>query len=356
MTTNKNQSNKKNARQTISISHALKDWIERFVNVNNKKDPEDERFKSVSSFYNYVLDNMMTLFENGKTLKDLENYVDGIIYDFYEDFSFRASIPYYEVAVEPNRYSISFYDRMPEFLLAIKEFYLKNPQNIDEFTTLHERFEKYAKSNKLTKEYKFFEVERGKPSKFILEYSGLQKNLHFENCKMIASIYGFAGFKIKECLYSDKSLYCRYVLEDSDLVYSDDIAQKQRIQIVRDNLSYFVNYREIVNDPQDYYLWMKFADDKDCFINFNLTKTRNNWIDTIIKDIKKYGSQSLVLVNLLKVFEKLHWISIIDEKEYIFKILLSKEKYNEEIDYMMQKLSEHANVKSINDNIILIPN
>ncbi len=50
MTSKKYLSNKRTAQQTISTSPAIKDWVKRYVNVNRSKDPNDESFKSISTF------------------------------------------------------------------------------------------------------------------------------------------------------------------------------------------------------------------------------------------------------------------------------------------------------------------
>ena len=60
-TSKKFLSEKKTSQQTISISPALKDWIERYVSVNRKEYPKDMRFKSISSFYNYTMDKCMEI-------------------------------------------------------------------------------------------------------------------------------------------------------------------------------------------------------------------------------------------------------------------------------------------------------
>ncbi len=55
MTAQKYLSQKKTVCQTFSLSPALKDWVGRYVRVNNKKAPEKEQFKSVSAFISSLL-------------------------------------------------------------------------------------------------------------------------------------------------------------------------------------------------------------------------------------------------------------------------------------------------------------
>lgn len=77
---------KKTALQTISISPSLKKRIEQYVNINQQKRPEDQRYKSISAFYNSVLKRSLDIFEKGKTLADLEKFADSEIIQFYELF------------------------------------------------------------------------------------------------------------------------------------------------------------------------------------------------------------------------------------------------------------------------------
>ena len=96
MPSKKPLSKKKITQQTISITPELKDQIENYVIVNQKKNPNDKRFKSVSAFYNYVLKNTMDCFDKGKSLDDFEDYVDSEFTNFFDRISFKATIPYYE--------------------------------------------------------------------------------------------------------------------------------------------------------------------------------------------------------------------------------------------------------------------
>ncbi|MFX1310968.1 MAG: hypothetical protein ACFE8C_14820, partial [Promethearchaeota archaeon] len=93
MSSEKPLSKKKITQQTISISPALKDRIEQYVIENQKKNPKDRRFKSVSAFYTSVFEKLMDILEQGKTLDDLSAFVDTEIKDFFNKISFNALIP-----------------------------------------------------------------------------------------------------------------------------------------------------------------------------------------------------------------------------------------------------------------------
>ena len=75
MTTKRYLSNKKTTQQTISISPSLKDWIRRYVSVMHKKKPEEEYYKSISAFYCYILEKVLKIFQEGKSLDDFDRLV-----------------------------------------------------------------------------------------------------------------------------------------------------------------------------------------------------------------------------------------------------------------------------------------
>ena len=106
MTPSKFLSNKKSTQQSISISPALKDWVERYVRVQHQKNPEDERYKSVSAFYCSVMEKVLHTFEIGKTLDDFDRLMDPQMNDFIDDFSSNLFIPYIEPAVAMDKYSL----------------------------------------------------------------------------------------------------------------------------------------------------------------------------------------------------------------------------------------------------------
>ena len=59
MTSKKYLSNKKTAQQTFSLSPALKELIKRFVNVNRRNSPDEDKFQSVSRFISTTLEKTM---------------------------------------------------------------------------------------------------------------------------------------------------------------------------------------------------------------------------------------------------------------------------------------------------------
>lgn len=344
-------SKKKITQQTISISPALKDRIEQYVIENHKKNSKDNRFKSISAFYNYVIEKTIDCFEQGKTLDDFEAFVDSEIKNFFDKISFKALIPYYETAIRTNRYTHPLFEKNTFFYLTLRRLYLDrmDPYDITSIKSIFNRVKNYMVSNNLTKEVNLdlFTGKTGKELSGVFEYAGLYKNLTIENCKYNAAFFGLLGVKITNFLFSDKDNYFRFDLKTTDLFYRKDLAKKERINLINDNLSYFFNYLRIIND-KDYYFWMKLADDKQAIIKFNNEEAKKDWLNLIESEIDKFGDKGEYLLNILKFFEKLHWIEIESEKDLIFQLRISKSKFEKEIDYLLKVLSKKSEISHIN--------
>ncbi|UCC18804.1 MAG: hypothetical protein JSV62_11935 [Promethearchaeota archaeon] len=351
MTSEKPLSQKKTTQQTISISPALKDRIEQYVIEKQNKDPKDHRVKSISAFYNFVLEKTIDCFEQGKTLNDFETFVDSEIRGFFEKISFNALIPYYETAIRTNRYTHPFFEKNIFFYLTLRRLYLDrmDPYDIASIKSIFNRVKNYLMSQNLTKDVNLdiFIGKNGKGLTGIFEYSGLYKNLTFENCKYNAALFGLLGTKITNFLYSDKENYFRFDLKATDLFYRKELAKKERIELVNHNLSYFFNYPRILDD-KDYYFWMRLAEDRNAIINFNNEETQKDWINLTERDIDKFGDHEDYALNLLKFFEKLHWIEIESEKDLIFQIKLSEKRFQNEKELLLGTLSQRSKILQIN--------
>ncbi|MFX0155163.1 MAG: hypothetical protein ACFE9Q_11605, partial [Candidatus Hodarchaeota archaeon] len=330
MATERSLSKKKITQQTISISPALKDRIERYIHENNKKNPKDKRFKSISAFYNDVMERALDSFEKGKTLDDFEAFADTEIKGFFDKISFKGVIPYYETALRTNRYTPPFFEKNIFFYLTLRNLYLDrmDPYDISSIKGMFNRIKNYMLSNNLTKEVNLdlFTGKTGKELSGVFEYAGLYKNLTIENCKYNAAIFGLLGVKLTDFLYSDKDNYFRFDLKTTDLFYRTDLAKKERIKLINCNLSYFFNFLKIIDD-KDYYFWMKLAEDKNVIINFNTEDIQNEWVNLIKKETDEFGEEEDFHLYMLKFFKKLHWIEIESEKDLIFQIKLSRKKF-----------------------------
>ena len=356
MTTKKYLSNKKTAQQTISLSPALKEWIERYVKVNQRKNPDDKRFKSVSAFYNNVMEQSMECFKSGKTLDDFKRFIDEETKEFFDQFTFKGIIPFYEFILKSNRYTNFAFHEFPRFLFGFRNLFIGGLKPF-ESRKIKERFERlknFYLKNKLTKEIRIdiFTEENSKYPKGVFEYIGVYRNLFFENCKFNAALIAVLGAKITDITFSETDLYCRFDMIATDLLYHKKIAIRERFKLIEHNLSFLTNYYKIIND-EGFYLWMKMSKDKGVFIGFKDSKVKNKWLNLIIKDVEKHSKDSNFLLNILKYFERLHWIDIESEEELSFVIRLSKEKNNEARVFLLNYLSQHSTISNIDEKFYL---
>jgi len=340
---------RKTSQQTISISPELKGRIEEYVMINHENHPNDKRYRSNSAFYTSVMEKILDCFDKGKTLDDFDSFVDSEVKDFFERVSFNALIPYYEDAIITNKYTDPTFEKIPLFFLTLRRLYLSimDPYDIKSIHELMGRIRNYLLSNNLTKEIRLdlFTGGSARDLTGIFEYVGIYKNLCFETCKNTAAIFGLLGVKITESLYSEKDLYCRFDLQATDLFFRGELAKKEIIKLVQHNVSYFINYNEIVNDL-DNYIFSKMADDKNVILIFNSEEEREDWINVITKDISKFAEEEDFPLSLLKFFEKLHWIEIenlVGNKDIIFHIRLKMKCQQNEIEFLLNTLNTLSN-------------
>jgi len=358
MTPKKYLSNKKISQQAISISPALKDWIKRHVTVMHEKYPHDERYKSISAFYCFVMENALNIFEKGKTLDDFNKVVDSEIDELYDKFGFKAIVPFHELVFKMNRYTEIDIFSMLNFILTMRKYYTQglDPHNLEAFKLSLDRMKTAWFSDKILKEalIEFYSKKDSKYPSVIFEYSAEKgyKNLHFENCKFNAAGFGLLGAKLTDFIYSDEDIYARYDLNLTELFFKKELALKERTKLINHNLRFLINYERIVND-KNYYLWIKLAEDNDVIINFINNKTRERWAEAIEKDLKEFGTNEMFLLNLLKYFEQLHWIRIENEADLTFQIRISKEENKEDYDFMVNYLSKYANITQENGRFYL---
>ncbi|MFX0072891.1 MAG: hypothetical protein ACFFAO_17580 [Candidatus Hermodarchaeota archaeon] len=345
---------KKKESLSISISRDINEWIGRYVSKNHRLNPNDIRFKNKSKFCSYLLEKCMEILTSGKSLDEIDSIPDKKVVDLYENLSFKAVIPFFNIGILNNKYSDENIKFSPSMFLRFREWILddlsfNNFENMKKFLN---RVKKFLLSNKLTKDLKidFFKEKGGKYFNAILEYIGIYKNLHYENCKAMAGIFGYLGFKLESFMFSENDLYTRFDFKETDLFTSKEFAKKKRMELLEQNLKYLINYYNIIND-EDHYLWMNLAKDKGVFINFPDDKIFKKWLNIIENDFRKFGVKEEFFLYLLKFFEKIHWIKIEDNDQLAFKLNdFSKinEGSKEEI-LMMQIIRQYTHVSKENN-------
>lgn len=351
MSSKKFLSNKKTAQQTISISPALKDWIIRHVHVNHQKNQEDNRFKSVSAFYGYVMEKLLSLYKKGKTLDDLEKIEDKKIKKFFDRFTFQATIPLYEMVVEDHRYSPFSFEFNTRFLLVYLDMFKREVRshNFKDLEIFFERIRsRYAKTN-VSKDMRI-EMNLGKnnaPARGTLEFIGKYRNLHFENCKFFAAIFAILGIRVTDFIYSPDDYYCRFELIETDLLFNkEELAKKERLKLIEENVDYITNYNRMLDD-KDFYLWMKLAEDNEIFISFKNQIAFNKWIKNIEIQLRKFGRKEEFFAKILLFFNKLHWIRIENIKNLSFRVEQVIEKNKKQKHYLFDYLSKSSELSEI---------
>jgi len=344
-------SNKKTSSQNISISPALKDKIERYVRKMHKKNPDDERYKSVSSFYCETFENVLKIFEKGKTLDDFDQIIDKDVRNLIDDYTFNGLIPMYEAGVESHRYIPFDFDSMIRYIFFLRKYYMKgfDFHNFNSIKLQLEKLNNFHKKNKISidETLEIFQGKKREETTGTFEFSANYNNLHYINCKLDVVVFGMLGIKITDFIYSDKNYYARFNLKVTDLLFRKEIAKKERLELINENLKFLINFAKVVND-KSYHLWIKLADDNEFLLTFKKQDYFNKWMEEIEQDFRKYDFKEKFFINLLKFFEHLHWIKILNEKELTFQFELPEENSKEKqffLNYMVRhsKIIEKEN-------------
>jgi hypothetical protein len=228
---------------------------------------------------------------------------------------------------------------------------IMNPPNSVNVKIWFNRLKNYFLSNEITKSMNLdlFSETDEKYIKGVYEFIGNYKNLHYENCKWNAAITGVLGIEISDVIYSEKELYCRFNVKTTDLFYTPELKKKERMQLVKENLECLMDYGRIIDDDA-YYLWMQMAENKDLIVNFKNDKVRLKWIEKFESNFKDRENSQELQLKMLKLFEKLHWISIVSHLNLSFRLNITKEQNSGDIKFLMDYLSKHSKI-SIEEGI-----
>jgi hypothetical protein len=199
-----------------------------------------------------------------------------------------------------------------------------------------------------------FPGKNNEPGTGMLEFLGKYRNLHFENCKFFAAVFGILGVRITDFFYSPEDLYCRIELLETNLLFSDELAKKERLKLLEENIEYIINYERLL-DEKDMYLWMKLADDNGAFISFKHKRTFNKWVRNIEINIQKFRVRENLNKKMLVFFQKLHWIKIIDDKGLTFQIEQSIVDSGSQAKWLIKYFQQRAQV-SENEGIYSLNN
>jgi hypothetical protein len=341
MTSKRYLSDKKSkiSQTTISTSPVLKDWVSRYVNVQHRKYPEDDRFKSISAFYNFVMESTLNILEEGKTLDDFNRFVDGDIKNFYDNITFRAILPLYESSVELNKYVKTDLNLLFKLSLRYRSFCFEK-SSIQNDKTL-ERYRNFLLKNKITKLFNFEIID----NRIIIEYAAHYPNIFFVHIKMIIAISSAMGLRVIDILYDKYDNYVKINTEKTDLFLDNKIRIKERKSLLIKNISFILNNFNIIRDKTQH-LWIELSENTNTIISFKDVKTGFDYLKNLIQDIQKHVNREELNHLILKIFSNFHWINIIDENNLSFQIVLN-EKNGKEREIMNKTISYYSKIKEI---------
>ncbi|TXT55506.1 MAG: hypothetical protein BAJALOKI1v1_2050001 [Promethearchaeota archaeon] len=350
---------KNTSTQTISISPSLKEWIVRYVNVKKREHPDAERFSSVSAFYNYVLEEMMKCFKKGKTLDDLDRFLNQDVVSFYDNLSFKAIKVFYEMIVETNRYTAHDYEATVAFLQQVQKHFSEFFQDPDIYKIKNflEKLRGFFLQNNIVRQFDIkIDEDPLKKEDTVLSMDAYcnDMNLCYENAKFMVALFSVLGFKLQNMISSKKSPFFRIKLIPTELFKRDDVPKEARIQLFKENFSHFTNLKNVIND-KDYYLWMKMGNDENIFIDFDNEFALNKWIGIIESDVRKFSKgENSFLLKMLTFFEKIHWISILNKEDLVFTFRFRNNVCESNKKIVLHYFSKYSKIKELDNAFQLI--
>ena len=116
-----------------------------------------------------------------------------------------------------------------------------------------------------------------------------------------------------------------------------------RTELAKKNKDYVINLFRVV-EHGDPHLWLRLSDNNHTLISFRTREDFDECLTKVESDLKNYGSKEDFNLMLLKFFEQIHWIRIIDEKELSFQILISEDSHKNEREMLLSYLSKNFRV------------
>jgi len=351
MTSKRYLSDKKTSQLTISISPALKDWINRYINKMHKNFPEDGRYRSKSAFVCSVMENVLNIFKKEKSLDDFQKLTDKEVETLFNQNTTLYS-PFVELSLVMD--SLMPIDSIinTKFFFRYYKFYLKNidPYDMNSVKLFYERIKnRYLYTNVVKdlnieivtkKDYKDYEA--------ILEQSSDYKYLQITNVKISVALLGILGVKVIDVYYSEEEqYYFRIKLAPTDLWYDKREDRKERIALAKENVNCIINLNNTI-EHESPHLWQKIAEDDDAIVFFVHNEAQSKWIKQLEDDLNKFGNKDTFLLKILKFFERLHWIRIENEDTLSFQIRLSEENNPTQINFLKNYLMKYGKISQQN--------
>lgn len=324
---------------SFSTSHALTDWIKRYIKKKQAEDPNDKRYKSVSSFIHYSLEKLMEIFEKEKTLEDLDRIVDKEVNDFYDNLTYKALIDQAEESVRYNKYFL-LSNNVMKLYLAFRSFLMQGASFETDQTIrkaikiMTERFGEFVRQNKIAKHLNYYQSNE----RHIFEYEGIYENLHYEYSKALSAIAGLAGLKIINTAYMKN--YSRIDCEETFLFRETKLKLRERLELSTNNMAKFVRYEHLIDDLPEY-SWLNAHLFNKTIISFLDIKSGIEFVQSKIKLLGKSINLELINAKLLKLFQNFRWIRIESEEDLSFQFIILEESNRIERGIVIQTFGDN---------------
>ncbi|TFG19984.1 MAG: hypothetical protein EU533_06390 [Promethearchaeota archaeon] len=341
MSPKKYLSEKKTSVMSITISPALKEWVTTYVKRKQRELPEDDAFKSISAFVCGTLEKTLKMFESGKTFDDFEKVMDKRIEDIFGRLSGNLFLPIIEPGSILNAYVPLKFSKLSGLYMQMLKFYLNelDPKNIHNMENLFQRIKARYIFSGLTSDMRL-ELLKGENKGVIEHIGGPYKYLHYLNLKFLVSMFGLLGAKLLSIDYIKDQNYCKMEYLITDIFYNKNASKKERIQLLEENSKFFTNFERIIQD-EPVHTWIPLSNDTTTFVAFKELKDFNSCIEKVENDFKQFGENIDFFLHILKFFENIHWIRIINEEDLTFEIDLPKERFSDQIEYLLSYLSKY---------------
>ena len=154
---------------------------------------------------------------------------------------------------------------------------------------------------------------------------------------------GLAGLRITDFHYSGEDKYVRLKFTTDDMLFSNEEAIEARTELAKNNQDYVINLFRVMEHGTPH-LWQRLSNNDHILISFRNEEDFDECLLKLEVDLKKYGFEEDFGLYLLRFFEQIHWIKIVDESELAFQFLISEDNHKNERELISNYLSKHYRV------------
>ena len=91
-------------------------------------------------------------------------------------------------------------------------------------------------------------------------------------------------------------------------------------------------------------MWQRLSNNTHHVISFRNKEDFDAFLVKLEADLKKYVSKEKFGLFILKFFEEIHWIKILDETELSFQFLISEQDHKRERELLLNYFSKNYEV------------